>query len=509
MAASTSSAITTAREQEQKYSVHGLFVMPDLAAPVVGLASADPQPAQTLRAVYYDSTDLRLARDGITMRHRSGDGPARWTLKLPAGDADASALVRDEIEIAGSGRDVPEGLAGLLTGWLRGATLAPVATLRTSRSILMLRGSDGADLLEVVDDTVSVQEGRRVVSRFREIEVEVKGVLPPRALDTVTTRLAGAGAVPGDQLPKVVRALGPRAVAPPELPLAGKVLASDPARELVAASLRTGTRKLLLADIGVRQRQEDAVHQMRVACRRMRSDLKTFRPLVEPLWAEALRTELSWLADSLGDARDLEVLRERLRAMVSGRTPAYDLDAFERLDSILVAREEVALEVGADALASDRYLRLLDVLVDAARDPVVSPAAAASCSKTLPPLVRGAWEALAKRAQKLAHDGEDDRWHEARIKAKQARYAAEAVTSVLGKTAARMATAAKAMQEILGEHQDAAIAAEVVDALAHEHLDDGALCIVAGRLVQGNRSAVADTRRAFAPAWKSARKAVG
>ena len=142
----------------------------------------------------------------------------------------------------------------------------------------MLRGDDGEDLLEVVDDTVSVQEGRRVVSRFREIEVEVKGELPPLALTTVTNLLAAAGAVPGDQLPKVVRALGPRAVAPPELPPAGKVLPSDPASELVAASLRTGTRRLLLADIGVRRREEDAVHQMRVACRRMRSDLKTFRP---------------------------------------------------------------------------------------------------------------------------------------------------------------------------------------------------------------------------------------
>jgi len=297
-------------------------------------------------------------------------------------------------------------------------------------------------------------------------------------------------------------------VAPPELPAAGKVLPSDPARELVAASLRTGTRKLLLADIGVRQREEDAVHQMRVACRRMRSDLKTFRPLVEPLWAEALRAELSWLADSLGDARDLEVLRERLRHMVAGEIPPYDLDAFERLDAILAAREETALGVGADALASDRYLRLLDVLVDAARDPVVSPAAASSCSKTLPPLVRGAWDRLAKSARKLAHDDEDEQWHEARIKAKQARYAAEAVTGVLGKPAARMAAAAKSAQEILGEHQDAAIAAEVVNALAHDHLDDGALCIVAGRLVQGNRSAVADTRRAFPPAWKSALKAV-
>ncbi len=504
-------APASAREQEQKYSVHGLFALPELTEPSVGLASAHAMPAQTLRAVYYDAADLRLARDGITLRHRTGEGAARWTLKLPAGQKDdpESVLVREEIEIFGAGREVPSELTGLLTGWLRGAELGPVATLRTARSILMLRGEEGEDLLEVVDDTVSVQEGRRVVSRFREIEVEVKGELPPLALTTVTSLLAAAGAVPGEQLPKVVRALGPRAVAPPELPRAGKVLASDPASELVAASLRTGTRRLLLADIGVRRREEDAVHQMRVACRRMRGDLKTFRPLIEPLWGESLRAELSWLAGCLGDARDLEVLRERLHGMVTDATPPYDLEAFGRIDAVLAAREEVALGVGADALASDRYLRLLDILVDASRAPVVSPAASASCAKALPPLVRGTWDKLAKRARKLAHDDHDDLWHEARIKAKQARYAAEAVTDVLGKGAARMAAAAKSAQEVLGEHQDAAIAADTLNALAHQHFDDGALCLVAGRLVQANRCAVTDSRREFGPAWKAARKAVG
>src|ERR1700712_1728175 len=158
--------LTNNREQERKYSVHGLFVMPQLTDPSVGLASSAPRPAQTLRAVYYDSPDLRLARDGITLRHRTGDGPARWTLKLPAGESSSSGLVRDEIEVAGSGREVPAELSDLLTGWLRGTTIAPVATLRTSRSILVLSGEEDEELLEVVDDTVSVQEGRRVVSRF-------------------------------------------------------------------------------------------------------------------------------------------------------------------------------------------------------------------------------------------------------------------------------------------------------------------------------------------------------
>src|ERR1700712_5415681 len=193
------SPLSSNREQEQKYSVHGLFVMPELTDPAVGLVRSQAHPTQTLRTVYYDSPDLRLARDGITLRHRSGDGPTRWTLKLPAetrGTAGSGGLVRDEIELMGSGRDVPSELSELLTGWLRGVALGPVATLPTSRSILMLRSAEGDDILEVVGDTVSVQEGRRVVSRFREIEVEVKvkGELPPLALETVTNRLAAARA---------------------------------------------------------------------------------------------------------------------------------------------------------------------------------------------------------------------------------------------------------------------------------------------------------------------------
>ena len=102
----TADPLSSAREQEQKYAVHGLFVLPELADPAVGIVTAAPMPAQTLRAVYYDSSDLRLARDGITLRHRSGDGPARWTLKLPVDPEDSAkstGLSRDEIEVAGSG----------------------------------------------------------------------------------------------------------------------------------------------------------------------------------------------------------------------------------------------------------------------------------------------------------------------------------------------------------------------------------------------------------------------
>jgi CHAD domain-containing protein len=272
--------------------------------------------------------------------------------------------------------------------------------------------------------------------------------------------------------------------------------------------VRTSIRRLLLSDVGVRRQEDDAVHQMRVSCRRLRSDLKTFRPLVEPLWGESLRAELKWLADSLGDARDLEVLRERLRAVVDAeRTLPYDDAAFARLDDILARREVDALAAAADALRSERYVRLLDVLVDAAREPVLSPEADQRCSKVLPPLVRSAWDSMAKRCRRLSPDDPDDDWHEARIKAKQARYAAEAVTEVLGRPAARLSGAAKAVQEVLGDHQDGAIAAEKLAELAAGAPKDGGLSFVAGRLAEWNRGDVARTRRDFPAVWRKAGKA--
>lgn len=503
--------IETSREDELKFTVHALFALPDLTDPEHGVVGVEQRDPLTLRATYHDTPDLRLAREGITLRHRSGEGSPVWTLKLPSGSTsdDASALSRDEVSMPGPARELPPELKALLVAWLRGADLAPVATLRTARKISVLCGAAGEELAEVVDDSVSVLEGRRVLERFREVEVELTG-LNADARAELRRRLIEAGASDAHPLPKVVRALGPRAAAPGDVPPAADVRASDPASALVAAAIRSSVRRLMLADIGVRRKDDDAVHQMRVACRRLRSDLKTFRPLVEPMWGESLRAECKWLADSLGDARDLEVLRMRLRRVVDSEpTLPYDAGAFNRLDDVLARREERALVAAANALDSDRYLRLLDVLVDAAREPVLLPEAEGRCSKVLPPLVRRSWDALAKRANRLRADDPDETWHEARIKAKQARYAAEAVSDVLGRPAARLASAAKAVQEVLGDHQDAAIAAEILAGLAEKRSDDGPLCFVAGRLAQWNRSDIGRTRRDFPAVWKKASKAAG
>ncbi len=147
--------------------------------------------ALNLTATYYDTEDLQLVRNGVTLRYRTGDSEgAGWTLKLPLPD---EASVRDEIHMAGARNRVPTEAYHLTTAFARGAALAPVARIRTQRRRWSLRDDAGEDLAELADDRVSVLDGRRTVERFREIEVESRG-LNKAGLQRIASVLKGAGA---------------------------------------------------------------------------------------------------------------------------------------------------------------------------------------------------------------------------------------------------------------------------------------------------------------------------
>lgn len=495
---------TQSRELETKFSVHGLFTLPEFADADAGVASVEARPTLTLRATYVDTPSLRLAREGITLRHRTGEGSDRWTLKLPSASKRAGGLSRDEISVPGAVGHVPDELRDLLVGHLRGDPVGPVAVLHTLRETYALLREDGAELGEVVDDTVSLLEGRRVVSRFREIEVE-EGQADDAAAACrgAGRRLLAAGAVAGEQLPKVVRALGPQAQQPSDLPPAPSLDARSPAAELVRWSLRTGLARLVAADIGVRRTEHDAVHQMRVACRRMRSDLRTFASLLDDPRAETLRAELAWLAGSLGEARDLEVLLVRVGKTARQDPLAPILDGeLATLRRLLAEQELVALETARTALLDERYVALLQLLVETATHPAVTQLAEQPCREVMPPLVGSAWRHLAKRAGRLKADDPDDDWHRARILAKRARYAAEVAAEAMGKPARATAGAATRVQEVLGEHQDAAIAADRVLALPVLAPRDRTLAVSCGRLAERERGNVRAARAAFPDVWR-------
>ncbi|GIG62717.1 CHAD domain-containing protein [Longispora fulva] len=490
-------------EEERKFEVDEAFALPDefLDAPDVFAL-----PPVRLRATYFDTADLRLARAGASLRFRTGDAEP-WTVKLPT----AIPGIRREVSLAGPSGRPPAELADLVTTFRRSEPLAPVIVLRTVRQPYELRDGSGTVLAELVDDHVSVLVGRRVVTRFREIEVERKAG-GRDVLDRVAGSLTAAGAVEGEFTAKHVRALGSPATAPADLAASPRPVSRKKATaaDVVAGGIRRDIGVIVAHDPLVRLRAEvgrgdTAVHQMRVGCRRLRSRLRTFAPLLDPRWADPLRAELSWLASVLGGVRDAEVLRARL-GVTAAADPLAPLDPeiVGELDRALADRYRDAVTELDAALTSERYLELLDLLVTVAAKPGVGRGGRAPAREALPPFVARTWKRLVRDVRGLRADGPDEVWHAARVRAKRARYAVEAVSSVVGRPAQRLAAALAAVQGDLGEHQDAALAAETWLELGAA--DPGRYGVTVGRLVERERGAVVAARGRFAGVWAEARR---
>jgi CHAD domain-containing protein len=448
-------------EREVKLAAWGGFAVPpfDDVAPGV---SAAPLKTKKLDATYYDTRDLRLARAGVSLRHRVGDDPP-WTVKLPEGEA-GPVMTRREFPFAGPAGSVPAEAAALVRAYARGEALTPVARLKTERARVGL-SVDGAQVAEIADDEVAVYHGRRLASRFREVEVEVEDAAPAGLLETVVGRLRDAGAGEPDTTPKVVRALGPRALEP--LPgQVSRVGADSTMGEVVRAAVGNALARIVGHDPGVRLGDDpEDVHQARVGTRRLRSDLRTFRPLLDPEWVAGLREEAGWYAGLLGEVRDIEVLMERLEHQAR-ELPKEDAAAVKPIVARLARARGAARTRLLAGMDSPRYIVLLDRLTDAATEPAfATPAEGAAdaglprqaAADLLPGLVRKPWRRLNKAVKALPETPADEELHAVRILAKHTRYAAEAAAPVIGKRATAFAKAIAAVQTVLGDHQDACV----------------------------------------------------
>jgi CHAD domain-containing protein len=484
-------------EQELKLSVEGNFA-PTFPPGRSDVAGIEELPPLDLRATYYDAPDLRLARNGVTLRRRSGEeNGAGWTLKLPIGNGIAEG--RDELNFDGASRQVPQEARDLVRALLRSETLLPVARLRTRRRRWLLRGSDGKELAELVDDRVSVVEHGRVVERFHEVEIEAREI-DRDALEQIAGLLTTNGAQRAEQMPKLVRALGDRAKQAPDVALPQRPRPRAPAADAVKAALAAGVRRMILNDPRTRLGEVEPLHQMRVGTRRLRSDLRTFKPLLDEEWAQSLRDELKWVGNALGEVRDLDVQLSRLRE--EGADLAQDLaPLFEALER---RREDARRALLAD-LNSDRYVRLLDRLVEAAQSPQVSPRAQRAAAVVLPPLVLKAWRKMRLPARRLSDDSPAPDFHRVRVLAKRARYAAEAVAPALGsrrRAAQRFAKRAADVQDVLGELQDGVVATDTIEGFARKHPGDGRSSLALGRMLERESRAMDGARSAFPGAWR-------
>src|ERR1700680_3664755 len=154
-------------EREVKLGAGPAFHLPDLSGVVDGVTVTPPE-AVRLETVYYDTPDLRLARWGVSLRHRAGEG---WTLKLPpatvAGSPQGALLERDELVFQGGAKKPPQAAVDIVRAYVRKAELVPVARLSTLRRRVRLVDAAGARVAEGVDDEGSVRDGRRGAARFR------------------------------------------------------------------------------------------------------------------------------------------------------------------------------------------------------------------------------------------------------------------------------------------------------------------------------------------------------
>ena len=465
---------TTVDETEIKYEAPPGTTMPRLGE-LPSVAGASGPQEQLLEAEYYDTDDMRLIRQGVTLRRRRGGSDPGWHLKLPAGDR-----TRQEIRMPlGRGRQVPARLAGLVRGYTRGDALRPVARISTRRQVLTLLDGEGASLAEIAADDVSAQTmgEETVITQWAEVEVELTGG-GPRLLRAADAQLRkdGAAALPvvreagtGPRLARTGRpGTGqPGARRPP--PAANghgrRHQATRPASagDVVLAYLRQHAERLGSLDPRVRADEPDAVHQMRVTTRRLRSTLQSFGEVIPRSVTEGILAELKWLGGVLGEARDAEVLASRL--MQNLRTLPAELvlgPAQARVQGHFAPIQAAARNNVLAALDSARYFALRDGLDELLADPPLTADAARPAGRVLPGAARRTYRRTRRRMRQAGHTPpghpQELAYHEARKAAKRARYAGEAVSPAFGKEARRFTKQMKKVQTVLGDHQDAVVA---------------------------------------------------
>ncbi len=454
-------------EHEAKLIASTSFCMPNLDRITPTSTTHEPRH-EVLDATYFDTADLALARAGITLRHRDEYMHQPWTLKLPVTHT-ARALVRNEISLDGPADQVPADAADLVRAYCRSQPLIRVAMLHTSRTKIEVAGFDGELVAEVVDDTVTVHDGPHDNTTFREIEVELRRQDPHgiSVFDEITKRLVGAGAEPEPPLPKLVRALGAAAAAPPDVvrhDLFVKKKSHPTTRTLVRTALAASVVAIVHNDAGVRIGDDpESLHAFRVATRQLRSHLRTFAPFLDPEWTSALRAELAWLGASLGTVRECDVLADRLQMQQPLLAQRHTAVVELLLHALAVERDNARRTLLTD-MRSDRYDQLIDDLIVAAKQPPFSSEhhrqLRDQAARVGARLTRRSWKSLVKAVRAAGKHPSHDALHRVRIRAKRCRYSAESIAPLVGKPAVRFANAMRSLQDTLGAHHDAGLAHE-------------------------------------------------
>ncbi|BBX45238.1 CYTH and CHAD domain-containing protein [Mycobacterium cookii] len=470
-------------EVERKFDV-GESTPPPSFDGVDGIVRVENAASESLDAVYFDTPARDLAAHRITLRRRTGGGDAGWHLKLPTGP-DARTEVRAPL---GAEHDPPAELLDVVLAIVRDRPLNPVARISTTRKIQLLHGADDSALAEFCDDQVTAGQGADGTvdaQRWREWELELVGDgADADLMDALCNRMLEAGARPAGHGSKLARVLD---VAPTKRP-------GDKLHRALAEQID----QLLVWDRAVRADADDAVHQMRVTARKIRSLLQAAPDSFGLAGDASIIDELRELGNALGVARDAEVLAERYRSALDDLPPELVRGPIrERLVDGAAGRYRAGLRHALAALRLPRYFRLLhNVEALVAADPSTQ-------EKTATGTVAAAGKKVRRAAEEARNAADrDGAIHRIRKRAKRLRYTAAATG------AKKVSKRAKEVQSLLGDHQDSVVSREHLTQQAEAAHAAGEDTFTYGLLFQREADLALDCRTRLEPALRKLDKAV-
>jgi CHAD domain-containing protein len=431
-------------------------------------------PDSTVRITdsYFDTEDWHLYRAGYALRVREIDGEVEATMKSLE-PSEGSLKNRREISEP-LDNDKPttlidsRGPAGSMSRKIIGGhELRRLFRIRTRRQrfTLQLDGSAGeisldASEIPVGEDSVSlrrveVETDTAPAQELRDFVDEMRSALglSSATLSKYETGLYASGLDPAGDT-----AFGPTSIEP-----------SMSAGEVAFAVLRRQFAEMRAHEGGTRLGEDpEELHDMRVPTRRMRAAIKVFRDVL-PEGARWFGEELRWVAQALGDVRDLDVQIERLQSwkQEADEEPSKALD---KIIGITEKRRAEARERMLAALDSDRYEHLETSFAGMLRrgpereadgrgvegEPVTAVA---------PALISRRYRKWWKAARRLDASSSPEEFHDTRKKGKRLRYTLEFVSEVYGDPVQKLIVPLKALQDDLGDNQDAVVAAEFLRGL--------------------------------------------
>ena len=461
-----------------------------------GLA-VEPESDEKITDTYYDTEDWRFYRAGYALRVRKIGNDAEATMKTLSS---AEGNVRRRREITEPLADDKPATLGKASGpvggrsrpLLGGRALRPMFKIQTRRQKFALlledtsvsaNGASGEDdgagsrvhIGEVVLDASEIPlGGGKESTHLRRVEVEAgSGTAPTPDLRGFVDEMQFALDLRPAAISKYETGLYATGLSPDGTMSTGPVEV-DPAMslgEVAFAVLRRQFTEMRSHEPGTRIGEDpEELHDMRVATRRMRAAMKVFEGGL-PERAKWFREELRWVAGTLGDVRDLDVQVGRLEAW-KGEADEESSAFLGKILDVIKKRRDGARGRMLDALDSGRYERFEKSFAEMlrrgpgaerrlsqsnGRSPAREPITAAA-----PALISGRYRRWGKAAKRLEETSSPEAFHDLRKKGKRLRYTLEFLSEVYGKTSRKPIQHLKALQDDLGDHQDAVVAARTL-----------------------------------------------